>query len=181
MSDKKPITYRDAGVDIEAAESAISGARAAIEGTLDANCLSRVGSFGGLYRVPVEEYDEPVLVSSTDSVGTKVKVAILANRYDTVGQDIVNHCVNDILVQGARPVFFLDYIGIGKVEGGVMAGLLEGLAKACRENGCALIGGETAEMTDVYSEGEFDLWGRWWGSSSGRRSSTGRASRWGTA
>jgi len=159
MSEKKPITYRDAGVDIDAATDAIARAKARIEGTLDANCLSEIGAFGGLYRVPVEELREPVLVSSTDSVGTKVKVAIAAERYDTVGQDIVNHCVNDILVQGARPLFFLDYIGIGKVEGEVLAGLLEGLAKACGENGCALIGGETAEMTDIYAPGEFDLVG----------------------
>jgi phosphoribosylformylglycinamidine cyclo-ligase len=159
MNEKKPISYKDAGVDIDAATDAIARAKARIEETLDANCLSGIGSFGGLYRVPVEEFAEPVLVSSTDSVGTKVKVAIAAGRYDTVGQDIVNHCVNDILVQGARPIFFLDYIGIGKVEGDVLAGLLDGLARACGENGCALIGGETAEMTDIYAPGEFDLVG----------------------
>jgi phosphoribosylformylglycinamidine cyclo-ligase len=159
MSEKKPITYRDAGVDIDAATDAIAEAKARIEGTQGPDCLSKIGSFGGLYRVPVERYREPVLVSSTDSVGTKVKVAVLMDKHDTVGQDIVNHCVNDILVQGAVPIYFLDYIGIGRVTKKTMAGLLTGLAKACEENECALLGGETAEMTDVYSEGEYDLVG----------------------
>ncbi len=157
--ENEPLSYREAGVDIDAAERALAAARREIETTLDDRCLSRAGSFGGLYRVPVEDYREPVLVSSTDSVGTKVKVAVRAGRHDTVGRDIVNHCVNDILVQGARPLFFLDYIGIGRVEPGVISGLLAGLARACRENGCALIGGETAELRDVYAEGEYDLVG----------------------
>jgi len=159
MTEKKPITYRDAGVDIDAATNAISRAKAMIEETQGPDCLSGIGSFGGLFRAPSAGFAEPVLVASTDSVGTKVKVAVAAGRHDTVGQDIVNHCVNDILVQGARPLFFLDYIGIGKVEEDTMAGLLTGLAQACRENGCALLGGETAEMPDVYAEGEYDLVG----------------------
>jgi phosphoribosylformylglycinamidine cyclo-ligase len=159
MSEKEPISYKDAGVDIDAATNAISRAKALIERTHNRNCLSGVGSFGGLYRVPTEEFTEPVLVSSTDSVGTKVKVAILADRHDTLGGDIVNHCVNDILVQGAKPLFFLDYVGIGNVAADTLGHLLGGLAAACAENDCALIGGETAEMPDLYAEGEYDLVG----------------------
>lgn len=159
MSEQKAVSYRDAGVDIDAADRAIRRARDLIEATYGPECLSGVGSFGGLFRMPVEQFREPVLVSSTDSVGTKVKVAVLAGRHDTLGGDIVNHCVNDILVQGARPLFFLDYVGIGRVEGPVLGDLIAGVARACRENGCALIGGETAEMPDVYAEGEYDLVG----------------------
>ena len=159
MSERKPIRYRDAGVDIDAAASALSSAKAMIEATQGPECLGGIGGFGGLYRMPMDRYREPVLVASTDSVGTKVKVAVLADRHDTVGIDIVNHCVNDILVQGARPLFFLDYIGIGRVTAEVMAGLLTGLSRACEANGCALLGGETAEMPDVYAEGEYDLVG----------------------
>ena len=159
MSQKKPITYREAGVDIDAAAQALAGAKADITATHGENCLSDVGTFGGLYRVPVEEYREPVLVSSTDGVGTKIKVALMAGRYDTVGQDIVNHCVDDILVQGARPLYFLDYFGTGRVRPDVFRGVVSGAAKACSENGCALLGGETAEMPDVYGGEDFDLVG----------------------
>ena len=159
MTEKKPITYRDAGVDIDAATDALSGAKADITATHGPNCLSGVGSYGGLFRVPVEEYREPVLVSSTDGVGTKIKVALLAGRYDSVGQDIVNHCVDDILVQGARPLYFLDYFGTGHVRAEVFRGIVSGVARACRENGCALLGGETAEMPDVYGREDFDLVG----------------------
>ena len=159
MSEKKPITYRDAGVDIDAATDALSGAKAAIRATHGPDCLSDVGTFGGLFRVPVENYREPVLVASTDGVGTKIKVALLAGRYDTVGQDIVNHCVDDILVQGARPMFFLDYFGTGSVRADVFRDIVGGVAKACGENGCALLGGETAEMPDVYGAEDFDLVG----------------------
>jgi len=159
MSEKKPITYRDAGVDIDAATDALSGAKADIIATHGPNCLSGVGSFGGLFRVPVEDFREPVLVSSTDGVGTKIKVALMAGRYDTVGQDIVNHCIDDILVQGARPLYFLDYFGTGHVRGEVFQGVVSGVSKACRENGCALLGGETAEMPDVYGSEDFDLVG----------------------
>jgi phosphoribosylformylglycinamidine cyclo-ligase len=117
-----------------------------------------VGSFGGLFRVP-QGLRSPVLVSSADGVGTKLKVAIRAGRHDTVGQDLVNHCVDDILVEGARPLFFLDYIGMGALDEGVVEALVEGLARACRENGCALLGGETAEMPDFYAPGDYDLAG----------------------
>jgi phosphoribosylformylglycinamidine cyclo-ligase len=159
MTDKGPITYRDAGVDIEAATAALSRAKDHIRATFTPGCLSNVGSFGGLFELPVGDWRRPVLVSSTDGVGTKVKVAAAAGRHDTVGQDLVNHCVNDILVQGARPLFFLDYLGTDRVDGEVFEALVRGLSIACRENGCALIGGETAEMPGVYARGEYDLVG----------------------
>jgi phosphoribosylformylglycinamidine cyclo-ligase len=159
MSEKKPITYRDAGVDIDAATDALSGSKAKIQATHGPDCLSGVGSFGGLYRVPVEAYQEPVLVSSADGVGTKVMVARMAGRHDTVGQDLVNHCVNDILVQGAKPLYFLDYFGTGRVDGSVFAEIVTGLTKACAENGMALLGGETAEMPGVYRTEDYDLVG----------------------
>jgi phosphoribosylformylglycinamidine cyclo-ligase len=120
--------------------------------------VANPGGFGGLFRVPAG-MDDAVLVSSADGVGTKLKVAVRANRHDGVGQDIVNHCVNDILVEGARPLFFLDYIGMGKLEAGVVEEIVAGVATACRANGCALLGGETAEMPDVYTAGEYDLAG----------------------
>jgi len=159
MNERKPLSYRDAGVDIDAASDALSRTKELIRSTLGPDCLSAHGSFGGLFRVPVEDYEAPVLVSSTDGVGTKVKIATMTGRHDSVGRDIVNHCVNDILVQGARPLFFLDYLGCDRLDGDVFEQLLRGLATACRENGCALIGGETAEMGDTYGTGEYDLVG----------------------
>ncbi|HEX8362764.1 MAG TPA: phosphoribosylformylglycinamidine cyclo-ligase, partial [Longimicrobium sp.] len=120
--------------------------------------LSELGSFGGLFRVPAD-VRRPVLVASTDGVGTKLKVAFTTGRHGTVGEDLVNHCVNDILVQGARPLFFLDYVGVGRLEPGVVEELVSGVARGCRENGCALLGGETAEMPDMYAPGEYDLAG----------------------
>lgn len=154
-----PITYRDAGVDIEAADEALRLARPDIRSTFNPLVATDVGTFGAMFRFPAEQYREPLLVASTDSVGTKLKVAFLTGRHGTVGEDIVNHCVNDILVQGARPLFFLDYLGVGKVVPAVIAALIHGLSKACRETGTALIGGEIAELPGVYKVDEYDLAG----------------------
>ena len=145
----RPLTYRDAGIDIDRKVAATRAALGAIRSTFTPNVLSDIGLFGGLFRVD-PSWKEPVLVATTDGVGTKLKVAVLAGRHDTVGRDLVNHCVNDALVQGAVPLFFLDYIGMGKVDERIVRALLEGCAAACRENGCALIGGETAELPDLY-------------------------------
>ncbi|HVH11549.1 MAG TPA: AIR synthase related protein, partial [Longimicrobium sp.] len=159
MSDEKqPLSYAAAGVDIDAAHRAMKGVAALVRSTATADTLSELGSFGGLYRVP-RDARQPVLVASTDGVGTKLKVAFTSGRHDTVGEDLVNHCVNDILVQGAKPLFFLDYVGVGRLEPGVVEALVEGVARGCRENGCALLGGETAEMPDMYAPGEYDLAG----------------------
>ncbi|HEX6038337.1 phosphoribosylformylglycinamidine cyclo-ligase [Longimicrobium sp.] len=159
MSEHKPgLSYAAAGVDIDAAHQAMKGVAALVRSTATSDTLSELGSFGGLYRVP-RDARQPVLVASTDGVGTKLKVAFTSGRHGTVGEDLVNHCVNDILVQGAKPLFFLDYVGVGKLEPGVVEALVEGVARGCRENGCALLGGETAEMPDMYSPGEYDLAG----------------------
>lgn len=148
--------YRDSGVNIDAAQAALARAKAAVRSTWDQRVRSDLGTFGGLFS-PAP--GEPLLVASIDGVGTKVKIAALMERYDTVGQDLVNHCVNDILVQGAEPLFFLDYFATGRLAPGALEGVLAGVAQACRENGCALLGGETAEMPGVYAEGDFDLAG----------------------
>lgn len=152
------LSYRDAGVDIEAATRAMGGIAAMVRSTRTADTLSEIGSFGGLYRVP-RGLRDPVLVASTDGVGTKLKVAFMTGRHDTVGEDLVNHCVNDILVQGATPLFFLDYLGVGKLEEQVVEALVAGVARGCRTNGCALLGGETAEMPGLYAPGDYDLAG----------------------
>lgn len=152
------LSYRQAGVDIDAADHAKRGISALLRSTATPDTLSELGAFGGLYRVP-RDVAHPVLVASTDGVGTKLKVAFLTGRHDTVGEDLVNHCINDILVQGARPLFFQDYIGMGRLEPGVVESLVEGIARGCRANGCALLGGETAEMPDFYAPGEYDLAG----------------------
>jgi len=152
------LRYRDTGVDRETAARAKRRIGELVERTRTADVLSAPGGFGGLFRAPAG-YRSPVLVSSADSVGTKVKVAMRAGRHDTVGVDIVNHCVDDILVEGARPLFFLDYIGIGTLDAGTVEALVTGLSAACVDNGCALIGGETAELPDLYAAGEYDLAG----------------------
>ncbi|HEU0079546.1 MAG TPA: phosphoribosylformylglycinamidine cyclo-ligase, partial [Longimicrobiaceae bacterium] len=152
------LSYRDAGVDIDAAHRAMRGVAELVRSTATADTLSELGSFGGLYRVP-GDVKRPVLVASTDGVGTKLKIAFLAGRHGTVGEDLVNHCVNDILVQGARPLFFLDYVGVGRLEPGTVEAVVEGVARGCRANGCALLGGETAEMPDFYAAGEYDIAG----------------------
>lgn len=152
------LSYRDAGVDIDAAHRAMRGVAALVRSTATPDTLSELGSFGGLYRVP-GDVKRPVLVASTDGVGTKLKIAFLAGRHGTVGEDLVNHCVNDVLVQGARPLFFLDYVGVGRLEPGTVEAVVEGVARGCRANGCALLGGETAEMPDFYAAGEYDIAG----------------------
>lgn len=152
-----PIRYRQAGVDIDEATRAVAFIAPLAAKTFNRAVLSGIGSFGGGYYL--RGWKNPVLVSSIDGVGTKLKVAFLAGRHDTIGQDLVNHCVNDIVVQGARPLFFLDYFATGKLESAVVRDVVAGLAKACRENGCALIGGETAEMPGMYAAGEYDLAG----------------------
>ena len=150
--------YREAGVDLDAAERSVQSLGKLVQSTADAYTLSEIGSFGGLYKVPGDVAD-PILVSSADGVGTKIKLAFMTGVHDTIGRDIVNHCVNDILVQGARPLFFLDYLGLGKLEEAVVSEVVRGVAEACKENNCALLGGETAELPDLYSPGEYDLAG----------------------
>lgn len=151
--------YKSSGVDVKAGEQAVKNIKDVVRSTYNNNVLSELGSFGGLYRFETNKWESPILVSSTDGVGTKLRVAIMASQFDTVGQDLVNHCVNDILVQGAIPQFFLDYIGVGKLDPAHINGVISGLVKACRENGCALIGGEMAEMPGIYQIGDFDLVG----------------------
>ncbi len=156
---KKSVTYREAGVDIEKAEQSLSNVKKLISQTHNPRVLKDIGAFGGFYELPVEDYHRPVLISSTDGVGTKLKIAMMMNRHNTVGQDLVNHCINDIAVCGAQPLFFLDYYGCGILDAHVFEQIVEGLATACHEAGLPLIGGETAEMPDIYTPGEYDLVG----------------------
>ena len=152
--------YARAGVDIDAATDAVSRMKTHIKTTLTPGVLTDVGSFGGMFALSaLGTLRDPVLVSSIDGVGTKLKIAFATGRHDTIGKDLVSHCVNDILVQGARPLFFLDYFGTGKLEPSVAAAVVQGLSEGCREAGCALIGGETAEMPGLYQPGEYDLAG----------------------
>jgi phosphoribosylformylglycinamidine cyclo-ligase len=151
--------YKHSGVDIDAGNAAVRRIKDLARSTFTPGVLSEIGSFGGLFRLDAARYRDPVLVASADGVGTKLKVAFLSGRHDTVGADLVNHCVNDILVQGARPLFFLDYLATGKLLPEVAAEIIAGIARGCRENGCALLGGETAEMPGFYAEGEYDLAG----------------------
>ncbi len=151
--------YAEAGVDIDAKAAALERARAAIRSTFTPGVIGDIGGFGGLYRPDFSSLREPVLVASTDGVGTKLKVAIETGRHDTCGADLVNHCVNDILVQGARPLFFLDYIATGRVEPQVLESVIAGIARGCRENETALLGGETAEMPGFYAPGDYDVAG----------------------
>ena len=155
--DKKVTRYQDAGVSIDEADRAVSSIKKLALKTFSKQVLTGIGSFGALYEL--SGWKKPVLVSSADGVGTKLKVAFLSGRHDTIGEDLVNHCVNDIAVQGAKPLFFLDYFATGKLEAGVAASVLSGIARGCKNNGCALIGGETAEMPGMYAEGEYDLAG----------------------
>ena len=155
----KPITYSDAGVDIDAATRATDKIKELARRTFNQRTLSEIGSFGGMFDGAFPALQQPVLVASADGVGTKLKIAFITGIHHTVGRDLVNHCVNDILVQGARPLFFLDYIATGRLVPEVVAGIVEGVANGCRENGCVLLGGETAEMPDFYSAGEYDIAG----------------------
>lgn len=152
-------TYRDAGVDIDAGEELVRRIKKPVRSTHNANVLSNIGMFGAFYRAQFKGIKKPVLVSSVDGVGTKLLVAIMTNRHETVGQDLVNHCVNDILVCGAKPLFFLDYYATGKLLPENAEQVILGFVKACRENGCALVGGETAEMPGVYHGEDYDLAG----------------------
>ena len=151
--------YKSAGVDIDAGNETVRRIRALARSTFTAGVMSEIGSFGGLFRLDTARFREPILVSSADGVGTKLKVAFLTGRHDTVGVDLVNHCVNDILMQGAEPLFFLDYLATGKLSPDVAESVVGGIASACRDNGCALLGGETAEMPGFYGDGEYDLAG----------------------
>ena len=152
-----PMDYRSAGVDIDAAEDAKERYRRLVESTRTAGAVGAFGSFGGLFRAPTGI--RPLLVASADGVGTKIKVAIESGRHDTIGHCLVNHCVNDILAQGALPLFFLDYVAFGVLDPAVAEAVVTGVAAGCRENGCALIGGETAEMPGLYTPPDYDLAG----------------------
>ena len=159
MSEETQSAYRDAGVDIDAQEEALAQVKTLARSTFTAGVLTEIGSFGGLFRPDLQGIEEPVLVASADGVGTKLMVAGMARDYSTVGADLVNHCVNDILVQGARPLFFMDYVGAGVLEPDAVVDLVRGVSAACRENGCALLGGETAEMPGFYAPGDYELVG----------------------
>ena len=151
--------YSDSGVDIDAGNEVVRRIRQLARGTFTPHVLSDIGSFGGLFRLDTRTHQDPVLVASADGVGTKLKVAFMAGQHDSVGQDLVNHCVNDILVQGAEPLFFLDYLATGTLAPDVAEQIVSGVARGCRENGCALLGGETAEMPGFYAPGEYDIAG----------------------
>jgi phosphoribosylformylglycinamidine cyclo-ligase len=151
--------YKSAGVDIDAGNETVRRIKSLARATFTPDVLSDIGSFGGLFRLDRDRYREPVLVSSADGVGTKLKVAFMTGRHDTVGADLVNHCVNDILVQGAEPLFFLDYLATGRLSPKVAEQVVSGVARACLDNGCALVGGETAEMPGFYADGEYDIAG----------------------
>lgn len=160
MENKKiSLTYSDAGVNIDTASSALSSIKELVRRTYTDQVLRDIGTFGAMYQLDLQNCREPVLVSSVDGVGTKLKLAFMTNKHDTVGIDLVSHCVNDILVQGARPLFFLDYFAVGKLDPEVVVEVVRGLAAGCRYAGCALIGGETAEMPDMYRPAEYDLAG----------------------
>ena len=158
MSDRQPLDYAASGVDIGRSDSVKQRIRAVVESTFTAGARGAFGGFGGMFRIPAG-FQRPVLVSSADGVGTKLRVAIEANRHHTVGHDLVNHCVNDILVQGAVPLFFLDYFAAGRLEPDVVEAVVTGVAAGCRENGCSLVGGETAEMPGIYTPPDYDLAG----------------------
>ncbi|HEX3084307.1 MAG TPA: phosphoribosylformylglycinamidine cyclo-ligase [Pyrinomonadaceae bacterium] len=155
----KPATYADAGVDIDAANRATEKIKELARTTFNARTLSEIGSFGGMFDGAFPNMREPVLVASADGVGTKLKIAFATGVHHTIGRDLVNHCVNDILVQGARPLFFLDYIATGRLSPDTITGIIEGITTGCRDNGCVLLGGETAEMPGFYADGEYDVAG----------------------
>jgi phosphoribosylformylglycinamidine cyclo-ligase len=152
-------TYKKAGVNIEEGAKAVREIKDSVRSTHNRNVLTDLGSFGGMYQLEKDRYDQPVLVSSTDGVGTKLKIAFLIDKHDTVGEDLVNHCVNDIAVGGANPLFFLDYFATDRLQPAVFKDVISGFVRGCKNNDCALIGGETAEMPDMYQAGEYDLSG----------------------
>src|SRR5687768_2611468 len=151
--------YKSSGVDIDAGTETVRRIKQLAKATFTPGVLSDIGSFGGLFKLDTAQWREPVLVSSADGVGTKLKVAFMANPHRTIGPDLVNHCVNAILVQGATPLFFLDYLATGKLSPDIAVAIVSGMARACQANGCALLGGETAEMPGFYQPGEYDLAG----------------------
>jgi phosphoribosylformylglycinamidine cyclo-ligase len=151
--------YRQAGVDIDAGNEVVRRIRSLARGTFTPGVLSEIGSFGGLFRMDAAGIADPVLVASADGVGTKLRVAFMTGEHRTIGRDLVNHCVNDILVQGARPLFFLDYVAFGRLDSDVLEAVVRGVAAGCRENGCALLGGETAQMPGIYTPPDYDLAG----------------------
>jgi len=155
----KKLTYRDAGVDIDAADRFVESVKTIVKPTFRPEVISSIGGFGGMFALNKQKYENPVLVSSTDGVGTKLRVASMMNKHDTIGIDLVAMCVNDIIVQGAEPIFLLDYISIGKINHEILENVLTGIADGCKQAGCALIGGETAEMPSFYSDGEYDVAG----------------------
>ncbi len=157
MASQKQIGYSSAGVNIDEADRAVASIRTMARKTFSKHVLTDIGSFGGGFEL--SGYKNPVLVSSADGVGTKIKLAFMTGRHDSIGEDLVNHCVNDIAVQGAKPLFFLDYFSVGKLDATVAASVVSGIARGCKANGCALIGGETAEMPGLYQPGEYDLAG----------------------
>jgi phosphoribosylformylglycinamidine cyclo-ligase len=159
MPPKRSLTYEDAGVSFREAGRAKSRIKTLAQRTFNKNVLTGIGSFGAAYALDGHALKRPILISSADGVGTKLKLAFATGVHNSVGQDLVNHCVNDIAVQGARPLFFLDYLAAGKLDAAVIAQVIEGLSRACKQNGCALIGGETAEMPGMYQPGEYDLAG----------------------
>jgi phosphoribosylformylglycinamidine cyclo-ligase len=171
----KPTTYKAAGVNIDEADRAVASIRTLARRTFTGAVLTDIGGFSGGYRL--QGFRDPVLVSSTDGVGTKLKLAFLTGRHSTIGEDLVNHCVNDIAVQGAVPLFFLDYFAVGKLDAAVAAQVVSGIARGCGANGCALIGGETAEMPGLYAPGEYDLAGFIVGAVERRRLLTGASIR----
>jgi phosphoribosylformylglycinamidine cyclo-ligase len=167
--------YKTSGVDIDAGHETVRRIKALAKSTFTAGVLSDIGSFGGLFRLDTTGWKDPILVSSADGVGTKLKIAFMTNQHRTIGVDLVNHCVNDILVQGARPLFFLDYLATGRLQPDVAEQIVAGLARACKDNGCALLGGETAEMPGFYQDGEYDLAGFIVGAVDGEQLVNGRS------
>jgi len=153
------VNYKNAGVDVDAGNEVVRRIKGLARRTFTPGVLSDLGSFGGLFHAAAAGLRDPVLVASADGVGTKLRVAFMAGIHDTIGIDLVNHCVNDILVQGARPLFFLDYLATGRLDPDVAVRIVEGLSRACVDNGCALLGGETAEMPGFYADGEYDVSG----------------------
>ena len=176
----KTISYKEAGVDIEAGNSFVQKIKPLVKATFRPEVMTEIGGFGGLFSLNAAKYKNPVLVSGTDGVGTKLKLAFLADKHDTVGIDLVAMCVNDIIVQGAEPLFFLDYLATGQLDPDKAAQIVAGIAEGCKQAGCALIGGETAEMPGFYSDGEYDMAGFTVGWSKKTRSSTAHPSRWAT-
>src|ERR1051326_8172555 len=175
MASKKTIGYREAGVDIDEADRAVAQIKRLARPTFTSGVVTDIGTFGAGFQI--SGWKKPVLISSADGVGTKLKIAFLTDRHDTVGEDLVNHCVNDIAVQGASPLFFLDYFAVGKLKADVAAAVVAGIARGCKRNGCALIGGETAEMPGLYAESEYDLAGFIVGASERSELLTGKSIR----